>query len=57
MTASFETANRAALAALPAVLERWLPHGRRDGREYVALNPKRTDRHLGSFRINLGTGK
>jgi hypothetical protein len=23
----------------------------------VALNPKRPDRHLGSFRINLATGK
>lgn len=57
MNASFETVNQAALAALPALLERWLSHGRRDGREYVALNPKRPDRHLGSFRINLTTGK
>ena len=28
-----------------------------EGREYVALNPKRADRHLGSFRVNLTTGK
>jgi hypothetical protein len=34
-----------------------LPGGRLQRREYVALNPKRVDRHLGSFRINVGTGR
>jgi hypothetical protein len=34
-----------------------LPSGRREGREYVALNPKRVDRRLGSFKVNLRTGK
>jgi hypothetical protein len=53
----FAAVNGAALAALPAVLGRLLPGGRRDGHEYVALNPRRSDRHLGSFRINLRTGK
>jgi hypothetical protein len=53
----FAAVNGAALAALPAVLGRLLPGGRRDGPEYVALNPRRADRHLGSFRINLRTGK
>jgi hypothetical protein len=33
------------------------PNGRRSGREYEALNPKRNDRSLGSFRINLETGR
>jgi hypothetical protein len=34
-----------------------LPGGRFEGDEYVALNPKRADRHLGSFRINSRTGR
>jgi hypothetical protein len=33
-----------------------LPQGRRQGREWVALNPTRSDRSLGSFRINLTNG-
>ena len=39
------------------LVRRWLPDGRMDGREYVARNPKRDDQSLGSFRINLTTGK
>ena len=46
-----------ALAVLPSLLARWLPRGRTEGLEYVALNPTRPDRHLGSFRINLRTGR
>jgi hypothetical protein len=53
----FDRINRCALAVLPALLERWLPGGRREGWEYVALNPTRLDRHLGSFRINVRTGR
>ena len=52
----FDRINAAAMAALPELLARWLPSGRREGKEWVALNPTRTDRHLGSFRINLRTG-
>jgi hypothetical protein len=33
-----------------------LPHGKREGREWVCLNPNRPDRHLGSFRIRLDAG-
>ena len=51
----FAEVNRAALAALPAVLARILPDGKRVGAELVALNPRRGDRHLGSFKINLAT--
>jgi hypothetical protein len=36
---------------LPILLARWLPTGKRVGREYVALNPRRDDRHFGSFKI------
>jgi len=49
--------NHTALAVLPELLARWLPSGHREGLEYVALNPTRRDRHLGSFRINLRTGR
>jgi hypothetical protein len=42
---------------LPVILGRWLPRGRRQGLEYIALNPTRLDRRLGSFRINLHTGR
>jgi hypothetical protein len=49
--------NRAALAVLPALLRRWLPDGRIERNEYVALNPRRSDRRHGSFKINLRTGR
>jgi hypothetical protein len=53
----FAAINRAALPLLPAIIQRLLPNGRREGREFVALNPRRVDRHLGSFRANLNTGR
>ena len=53
----FARINAAALAQLPAILPRWLPSGRRRAREYVALNPKRHDRRLGSFSVNMQTGR
>ena len=53
----FDRINAEALTSLEAVCRRLLPDGRRVGREYVALNPRRVDRHLGSFRANLKTGR
>jgi len=53
----FEEINRAALAALPSILDRWLPGGQRVGPEFVARNPTRADRRAGSFKVNLRTGK
>ncbi len=53
----FARINAAALAALPALLTRWLPDGRQIAGEYVARNPRRADRHPGSFKINLRTGR
>ncbi len=38
------------------IIRELLPEGRLVGREWVALNPTRTDRHAGSFRINVLTG-
>jgi len=49
--------NAAALSAPPALLGLWLPSGRAERHEYVALNPTRPDRNLGSFRANLRTGR
>jgi hypothetical protein len=53
----FDRINAEALASLEAVCRRLLPNGRRAGHEYVALNPRRADRHRGSFRINLANGR
>lgn len=53
----FDAINRAALANFPAVLARLLPRGKKIHREWVALNPRPFDRHLGSFRVNRYNGK
>jgi hypothetical protein len=53
----FTAVNLAAVRALPLILPRWLPDGKRQGREFVAKNPTRPDRSTGSFSINLVTGK
>ncbi len=52
----FDGIRRVALSHLPLLLRRWLPDGRRVGREYVARNPTLVDRHAGSFKINLEIG-
>jgi hypothetical protein len=54
---NFKTINAGALRALPLILSRWLPDGKRKGREFIAKNPTRADRAAGSFRINTVTGK
>jgi len=53
----FGAVGRAGLARLPDLLARWLPGGRIEGTEYVALNPRRADRRPGSFKVNLKTGQ
>lgn len=54
---NFNAIADAAIRYAPAILGRLGLRGRREGREFVALNPTRIDRHLGSFRINLDTGR
>lgn len=49
--------NAAALAAYPALLERWMPGGRVENGEYVALNPVRVDGSPGSFKVNIRNGR
>src|SRR5215213_8108298 len=56
-TIDYSAVNHAARVNALELCKRLLPHGRRSGREYEALNPKREDRSIGSFRINLETGK
>lgn len=45
-----------ALGNIDNVLSHWLPGGKREGHEYLPLNPKRSDSAPGSFSINLNTG-
>ena len=54
----FDRINSAALSNLPAILRRWLPDGKQNKKgEFLARNPRRADRHAGSFSINTRTGK
>jgi hypothetical protein len=54
---NFAAVNAAALRDLPALLARWLMDGRMEGREFVARNPRRADRHRGSFKVNVRSGR
>lgn len=47
----------AALDQAAHLVPAWLPEGRREGREWVALNPTRPDARTGSFKVNLETGR
>ena len=53
----FGRINRLALQRFPELVAQWLPAGRREGAEWVALNPTRPDYGLGSFKINIASGK
>src|SRR5215468_6333791 len=39
------------------LVPRWLPDGRREGAEWITLNPRRVDHRKGSFKVNLTTGR
>ena len=54
---SFEVIADTCLARAEHLVAEWLPEGRREGQEWVALNPTRADSHLGSFKVNLVTGQ
>ncbi len=53
----FNHLNRQINLYFSLLLKQLLPCGRLENHEYVALNPTRHDKHLGSFRINTFTGK
>ena len=53
----FSNLNQTALRKIKHLLSKWLPRGRFEGKEYVALNPTRPDTSFGSFKINHETGE
>ena len=53
----FRRINSVAVRNAEAVAQAFLPDGRREGREWVAKNPRRADRRPGSFKISLDSGK
>ncbi len=52
----FAALNAVCLPLLPNMVAQWLPDGQLHRREWVALNPTRSDRRAGSFRINIDSG-
>ncbi len=54
---AFARINDNALSYAKSILARWLPDGKREGSEWVALNPKRSDRRKGSFKVNVNSGR
>lgn len=57
MTSDFKTIADLAKSSSQTVISYLCPHGKREGHEWVALNPTRSDTMPGSFKINLRTGK
>lgn len=53
----FEGLKRRLHGDIMGHVQAWLPGGRKEGPEYVVVNPTRTDMKRGSFKINLRTGK
>ena len=48
--------NEAIQPTLLNLIPSILPQGRRQGQYWIALNPTRYDRKMGSFKVNLYTG-
>jgi hypothetical protein len=57
MKSDFKNIADLAKSSSQTVVSYLCPHGKREGQEWVALNPTRTDTRPGSFKINLKTGK
>ena len=53
---NFRRIAEIALCDAECIVRQWLPDGTRQGAEWMARNPKRNDRRLGSFKINLLNG-
>lgn len=55
---TFADVKAAALRAITQVLARWLPGGKvtDGGKEYTAPNPRRADKHAGSFKVSVAKG-
>lgn len=53
---AFKRIADVALGHAATIVPRWLSDGRREGAEWVAINPTRADHRKGSFKVNLRTG-
>lgn len=53
----FEQLKNKARPYTLAILQRALPGGKLVGHEYVTLNPRRSDKRLGSFKFNINNHK
>lgn len=53
---AFKRIATAAIGHADTIVRRWLPDGRREGAEWIAINPTRVDHRKGSFKVNLRTG-
>ncbi len=53
----FDAVSSVVLHPVARLLKNILPSGKVDGDDYVALNPRRNERYLGSFRINMTIGR
>lgn len=53
----FQRVASEALTEAYELVPRWLPEGRKQANEWVALNPTRPDREARSFSVNLHSGK
>lgn len=53
---NFKAVAGAALNNAESVCSHWAPDGKRQGHEWVAINPTRADSSARSFSINLNTG-
>jgi hypothetical protein len=53
----FKAIAQSALASSGILVPRWLPDGRLIANEWIARNPTRDDHKLGSFKINLKSGR
>lgn len=53
--ADFNRIKAASMSNIESVLAHYCPNGKRQGREYLPLNPVRSDSKAGSFSINLDT--
>lgn len=54
---AFRRIADAAAQHAETIVQRWLPDGKREGSEWCALNPTRSDGRKGSFKVNLKSGK
>lgn len=48
---------KAALGQIENLVAEWLPHGKRESKEWSSVNPTRADSEAGSFKVNLTNGR